>query len=42
MDIDIQADSLDAIERRPKHKLLSLKENLCGRNILSVGDKMSR
>jgi len=42
MDIDRQTDSLYATEYWPKHKLLSQKENVCGGNILSVGDKMSR
>ncbi|HSQ91444.1 MAG TPA: hypothetical protein VLM19_04645 [Nitrospiraceae bacterium] len=42
MDIEMQVDSLDAIEWRDKRKSLSRKENVCGENILSVGNKMSR
>ena len=38
----MQGDWLDAIEWRDKHKSLSRKENVCGKDILSVGNKMSR
>jgi hypothetical protein len=42
MDIEMQVDSLDAIEWWDKRKPLSRKENVCGENILSVRNKMSR